>query len=170
MQSITQITTQCLRRADNDFEQSAALWVAPGHVARHVGAEGLPLLPGERARLTIIPVQTHIRLWRVAVQFLPLPRKVCWKRFGASGRWSQAPTRRKWTFKLNNMQNVCRPIAEYVQNVCRLYAEYVHTCCRHYEYICRLRADRLQTYCTPFTHLMHTLFQVCPLTPSPCFG
>ncbi len=33
-------TTQCLRRADNDFEQSAALWVAPGHVARHVGAEG----------------------------------------------------------------------------------------------------------------------------------
>ena len=80
MQSITQITTQCLRRADNDFEQSAALWVAPGHVARHVGAEGLPLLPGERARLTIIPVQTHIRLWRVAVQFLPLPRKVCWIR------------------------------------------------------------------------------------------
>ena len=74
MQSITQTTTQCLRGADNDFEQSAALWVAPGHVARHIGAEGLPLLPGERALLTIIPVQTHIRLWRV------LPRKVRWTR------------------------------------------------------------------------------------------
>ena len=78
MRSITQTTTQCLHWADNDFEQSAVLCVAPGHVARHVGAEGLPLLPGERAWLTIIPVQTHIRLWRVAVQVLPLPRKVRW--------------------------------------------------------------------------------------------
>ncbi len=68
--------------ADNDSDQSAALWVAPGHVARHVGAEDLPLLPGELARLTIIPVQTHVRLWRVAVQVLTLPRTVRWTRLG----------------------------------------------------------------------------------------
>jgi hypothetical protein len=49
------------------------LWVAPGQVAIHVGAKGLPLLPGERARLTIIPVQAQVRLGRVAAKLLILP-------------------------------------------------------------------------------------------------
>jgi hypothetical protein len=111
MQRITETTTQCLRKADNNFDQSAALWVAPGHVARHAGAEGLPLLPEERARLTIIPVQTQILLWRVTAQGLPLPRKVDWS------QWSLEPSTitTQTGIVLVNMQTLYRLIADYLQ-------------------------------------------------------
>ncbi len=44
----------------------------PGHAAGHVGAVDLPLLPRERARLAIMPVQPLIHLRRVAAQVVNL--------------------------------------------------------------------------------------------------
>jgi hypothetical protein len=119
MQTTTKvcIKSQCLRRADHDFDKSAALWVAPGHVARHVGAESLLLLPGERALLTIIPIQTQIRFWRVAAQVLPLPRKVCWSQWSLEPRANTTQT----DIDLVNMQTICRLLAKKLHTVCRLF-------------------------------------------------
>ena len=85
------------------------LWVAPGQVAIHVGAKGLPLLPGERARLTIIPVQAQVRLGRVAAQLLILPTTLSWQCI-------------QYAY---NLHTLCRLCAYIVFALCRLNADFV---------------------------------------------
>jgi hypothetical protein len=100
------------------------LWVAPGQVAIHVGAKGLPLLPGERARLTIIPVQAQVRLGRVAAKLLILPTTL-------SHGWQCI----QFAY---NLHTTCRLCAYIVFSICRLSADFVHTLCFQY-------ADLMQT-------------------------
>jgi hypothetical protein len=87
------------------------LWVAPGQVAIHVGAKGLPLLPGERARLTIIPVQAQVRLGRVAAKLLILPTTL-------SHGWQCI----QFAY---NLHTTCRLCAYIVFSICRLNADFV---------------------------------------------
>ena len=47
----------------------------PGHVAAHIGAKGLALLPGEGARLAIMPVQSAVCVGGVAIQLGQLQRR-----------------------------------------------------------------------------------------------
>ena len=84
---------------------------APGQVAIHVGAKGLPLLPGERARLTIIPVQAQVRLGRVAAQLLILPTTL-------SHGWQCI----QYAY---NLHTTCRLCAYIVFSICRLNADFV---------------------------------------------
>jgi hypothetical protein len=99
--------------------------VAPGQVAIHVGAKGLPLLPGEWARLTTIPVQTQVWLGRVAAQLLILPMT---RRHGVGNVY-------------NDMHTICIQHAYIVQTLCIRIKDIVHTSCIHCVYI-------LQTLCT----------------------
>jgi hypothetical protein len=87
------------------------LWVSPGQVAIHVGAKGLPLLPGERALLTIIPVQAQVRLGRVAAQLfkLILPMTLSWQCI-------------QYAY---NMHTLCRFCEYIVFALCRLNADFV---------------------------------------------
>ena len=87
------------------------LWVAPGQVAIHVGGKGLPLLPGERARLTIIPVQAQVRLGRVAAKLLILPTTL-------SHGWQCI----QFAY---NLHTTCRFCAYIVFSICRLNADFV---------------------------------------------
>ena len=89
------------------------LWVAPGQVAIHVGAKGLPLLPGERTLLTIIPMQpdseAQVRLGRVAAQLLILPMTLRWQCI-------------QYAY---NLHTTCRLCAYIVFSICRLNADFV---------------------------------------------
>jgi hypothetical protein len=105
------------------------LWVSPGQVAIHVGAKGLPLLPGERARLTIIPVQAQVRLGRVAAQLLILPMT------------------RRWQYIQHayNMHILCRLCAYILKTLHFRYCAYIVFT------LCRLNADFVFVHMEPFS-------------------